>query len=121
MAQKASGLCTIFARTAEYRALKKSMLDDLESRGLLRQPYTDLVESYMRLWCQERLLDADIAKRGVYIEYQNGANQKGTTDNKSIEKLIRTTAQKANLWAALGFKEMAANAKPPEGDEDDEL
>lgn len=66
------------------------------------------------------MLEQDIADRGVYLEYQNGANQKGTTDNKSVEKLVRVSSQMLSLWAALGFREQANNAKPV-GGEDDEL
>lgn len=120
MAKKSVGVCSRYAKTKEYKQLKQELLDDLQARGLISRPYIDMVESYMRLWCQEQLLDEDIADRGVYVEYQNGANQKGTTDNKSVEKLIRTMAQKTTIWAALGFREQANSAKPV-GGEDDEL
>ena len=105
-----------FARTKEYRTLKKDMLDDLEARGLAGTQYTDKVEEYMGLWCLRRMLEEDIAARGVYVEYQNGANQRGTTDNKSVEKLVRVSSQMLSIWSALGFKEQAASAKTAGGD-----
>ena len=95
------------------------MVDDLTARGLISKPYMDKVEEYMSLWCLSRMLEEDIAARGVYVEYQNGANQKGTTDNKSVEKLVRVSAQKLSIWTALGFKEQAANSKPEYGDDDE--
>lgn len=119
MAKKMTGLCAIYAKTKEYKQLKQELLDDLQARGLISKPYIDMVDSYMRLWCQEQMLDADVAERGVYVEYQNGANQKGTTDNKSVEKLIRTMAQKTTIWAALGFREQANSAKSIGGDDDE--
>lgn len=39
-----------------------------------------------------RELKKDLPARGVYVEYQNGANQKVTTDNKSVEKLVRVSS-----------------------------
>ena len=55
-----------------------------------------------------RELKKDLPARGVYVEYQNGANQKGTTNNKSVEKLVRVSSQMLNIWAALEFRK-----KPP--------
>ena len=110
----------MFAKTKEFRELKKDLLDDLTVRGLISKPYMDKAEEYMGLWCLRRMLEEDIAARGVYVEYQNGANQKGTTDNKSVEKLVRVSSQMLSIWAALGFKEQAASAKPLD-DDDGEL
>ena len=119
MASKMSGLCAIYAKKREFRELQKDLLDDLTARGLISRPYMDKVEEYMGLWCLRRMLEEDIAARGVYVEYQNGANQRGTTDNKSVEKLVRVSSQMLSVWAALGFKERAASAKPSDGDDDE--
>lgn len=119
MVKKISGLCVMFAKTKEFRELQKDLLGDLAARGLISKPYMDKAEEYMGLWCLRRLLEEDIAVRGVYVEYQNGANQKGTTDNKSVEKLVRVSSQMLSIWAALGFREQAANAKPSDGDDDE--
>ena len=110
-----------FARTKEYRILKKDMLDDLEARGLVGTQYTDKVEEYMNLWCWLQMLNQDILQRGVYIEYQNGATQKGTTDNKSLTIATRVSGQMLSIWTALGFREQATNSKPISGGEDDAL
>ena len=119
MASKMSGLCSLFAKTREFRELRKDLLSDLSARWLISKPYLDKVEEYMGLWSLRRLLEEDIAARGVYVEYQNGANQKGTTDNKRVEKLVRVSSQMLSIWAALGFKEQAASAKPSDGDDDE--
>lgn len=116
--RKKAGLCSTFERNAEYKQLKQELLDDLEARGLVSRPYLDKAEEYMSLWCLRRMLEEDIAARGVYVEYQNGANQKGTTDNKSVEKLVRVSSQMLSLWTALGFREQAASAKAAGGEDD---
>ena len=114
-------LRTDWSKSKEYQNLKKDLLDDLESRGLVGNQYTDKVEEYMDLWCLRNMLKEDIAERGVYVSYQNGANQKGTTDNKSVEKIVRVSSQLLSIWTALGFRELANGAKCPAGGEDDEL
>lgn len=116
MTKKNTGLCMLYAKTKEFAQLKGELVDDLQARGLISRPYLDKAEEYMSLWCLRRMLEEDIAARGVYVEYQNGANQKGTTDNKSVEKLVRVSSQMLSIWAALGFKEQAANAKTAGGD-----
>lgn len=114
-------LRTDWSKSKEYKNLKKDLLDDLEARGLVGSQYTDKVEEYMDLWCLRNMLKEDIAERGVYVAYQNGANQKGTTDNKSVEKIVRVSSQLLSIWTALGFRDLANGAKVPAGGEDDEL
>lgn len=110
-----------YKKTKQYKALKKELEDDLESRGLISEPYKDKVDEYMRLWCWLQMLNDDILVRGVFIEYQNGENQKGTTDNKSLTIATRVSSQMLSIWAALGFKDQAVKAKAAAGGEDDEL
>lgn len=107
-------------KTTEYKELRSDMLDDLQARGLVGKQYTDKVEEYMRLWCWLRMLDEDIKVRGVYIEYHNGATQKGMTDNKSLAIATRVSSQMLAIWSALGFREQAISSKAA-GGEDDEL
>ena len=61
-----------YKKTKQYKALKKELEDDLESRGLISEPYKDKVDEYMRLWCWLQMLNDDISVRGVFIEYQIG-------------------------------------------------
>ena len=109
-----------WAKTKAYRDLKKDMLDDLTARGLVSRQYTDKVDEYMELWCMRQMLTEDVRERGVFVEYVNGANQYGTTDNKSVGMITRVSAQMLSIWAALGFRDSAVNAKAGAG-EDDEL
>lgn len=103
------------------KQLKQDMLDDLEMRGLVGRQYTDKVDEYINLWCWLQMLNEDVMARGVYLEYQNGANQKGTTENKSLTIATRVSSQMLNIWAALGFREQANSSKPQTGGDEDEL
>lgn len=108
-------------RTKAYKELDKALRDDLDARGLIGPQYEDQVDMYMTLWVTKQELRADIKDRGVSVAYQNGASQKGYTDNKSVDKLIRVSAQMLQIWTALGYKEMANSEKLPGDGEDDEL
>lgn len=110
-----------WAKTKAYRDLKKDMLDDLTARGLVSRQYTDKVDEYMDLWCMRQMLTEDVRERGVFVEYVNGANQYGTTDNKSVGMITRVSAQMLSIWAALGFRDSAVNAAKAGAVEDDEL
>lgn len=118
---RSSALSDGWKQTKVYRQLKKDMLDDLHSRGLIGRQYQDKVEEYMDFWCVLQKLKQDIAERGVYVTYQNGANQMGTTDNKSIDKAAKISAQMLNIFTALGFKDQALNSKMQNSGEEDEL
>ena len=121
MAAKNEKKPTAWERTKAYKALDKALRDDLEARGLIGPQFEDQVDMYMLLWVTKRELQADIKERGVSVPYQNGATQKGFTDNKSVDKLIRVSAQMLQIWSALGYKEQA-NSEPNPGDgEDDDL
>lgn len=121
MAKNTENKASAYKRTKAYRDLKRDMLDDLESRGLVERQYVDKVEEYMDLWCWLKMLNEDVVTRGVFVEYSNGATQKGTTENKSLSIATRVSSQMLNIWAALGFREQATSSKPQSGGEDDEL
>lgn len=121
MAGKSEDKTYGYRRTKAYRDLKRDMLDDLELRGLVGKQYIDMVEAYMDLWCQRKMLNEDVAKRGVFLEYSNGSSQKGTTENKSIALGIKASSEMRSIFSALGFREQATSSKPQSGGEDDEL
>ena len=56
------------------------------------------------------------------MEYQNGNNQMGVTDNKSVAAAVRVNARMESILASLGYKARAlkSGASAASG-EDDEL
>lgn len=121
MARKTKALKSEWTETNEYKALREDMMDDLESRGLCGRQYIDKAEEYLNLWCWLQMLNKDVIERGVFVSYQNGANQHGTTENKSLTIATRVSAQMLQIWTALGFRDQANNAKAFPGGDDDEL
>lgn len=122
MPQNKTCTASAYRNSDNYRELKSDMLDDLEARGLIGKKYTDKVDEYMNLWSWLQMLNDDITRRGVYIEYSNGATQKGTTDNKSLTIAVRVSSQMLNIWTSLGFREQAVKSTGLQsGGDDDEL
>lgn len=111
-----------WTKTKQYRNLKRSMIRDLENAGLDREPYLDMVSQYMAFWVQLQMLNTDIEERGICVEYQNGNNQMGVTDNKSVAAAVRVNARMESILAALGYKARAAKSGATAASgEDDEL
>lgn len=98
------------------KELRKSMIENLEARGLVEPIYIDMVDEYMELWDRRRLLAEDVRGRGVSV-YDSRGHQ---TENRSIGLGIQVSKQMLSIYTALGFKEQAAAALAG-GGEDDEL
>lgn len=103
-------------KTKQYRELKKSMLDNLEARGLLEKAYTDKVDEYLDFWVRRQELQTDVAERGLSVIDDRGR----ITENRSVSLEIQVARQMLAVWTALGFKDAATKSDVP-GGMDDEL
>lgn len=99
------------------KQLRKTMLENLEARGLIEPIYSDMVEEYLELWERRRLLAEDVRERGVSVYDARGH----LTENRSISLGIQVSKQMLAIYAALGFKDQAAAAMSAGGGEEDEL
>ena len=98
------------------KELKKSLMDNLEARGLVETVYQDKVSEYMDLWQRRQELKADIENRGITVLDDKGRE----CENRSVSLEIQTSRQMLAIYTALGFKEIASKASYTAG-EDDEL
>lgn len=99
-----------------YTQLKKSLLDDLEARGLVQDIYRDMVDQYMDLWERRQQLKKDIKERGVSIM---DPKRQMPVENRSVSLEAQVVTQMLRLFKALGFQDMATTAKS--GGDFDEL
>jgi phage terminase small subunit len=97
--------------------IRQDLIDQLERNGVVGQHYLDLIEDYMALWSVKRALLADIKKRGVAVEYQNGENQWGVKKNDSVSELVKVNAQMLKVLGELGLR--GADFKPVIGDDEE--
>ena len=93
-----------YKKTKVYRELRKSLLDQLEENGNMKDFFIDLVNDYMSLWVIKNQLNDDIETRGVVTEYKNGANQYGTKRNDSIADLLKVNSQMLKILQQLEIK-----------------
>lgn len=103
-------------KTRRYKSLKKSMLKDLEMRGLREEVYAEKVAEYMTLFEQREKLREDIDERGVVVEDHK---REMLVENRSVSLFATVSKQMLAIWEALGFGDMARDAAAPL--EDDEL
>lgn len=99
------------------KTLRKTMLKDLEARGLTDEIYLDMVDEYVELWDRRRMLAEDVEERGVSV--LDGARG-GRTENRSISLGLQVSKQMLSLYNALGFGDRAKNAIAG-AEEEDEL
>jgi len=105
-------------RTKTYKELRRSMLDNLEARGLVESIYTEQVEQYMEFWAQARQLKDDVAERGITVyDEKRGMD----VENRSVSLLVQVSRQMQNIYTTLGFKDVSASAKVMTDDDEDEL
>lgn len=106
-----------FKRTKEYRELKNTLEENLESRGLVEPVYRDMVRRYLSFREMEYTAEADIAEKGLNI----WDNKRGSWQvNPSVSTQINASRQAAAIYRALGFEDEAKKARSGVG-EDDEL
>lgn len=104
-------------QTKAYRALRQSLLDNLEARGLVERAYADKVEEYMDFWVQRQRLEADIARRGITVMDEKRGMR---VENRSVSLCVQVSRQMLAIFIALGLKEDACAAEA-QGEDDDEL
>ena len=105
-----------YERTKAYQTLRQDLLDDLQSRGLVSEVYTDSVERYMDLWVLHQEAKTDIRTTGLRVQDGRGA----MVENRMISLALQTSKEMRALYADLGFKDIAVKGGGS-GAVDDEL
>lgn len=90
--------------TEKYKQIKADLINQLERNGNNQPIFLDMVDNYMIMWSTAQLLKADIDKRGVSVEYNNGGGQSGLKKNESVELFNKTNAQMLKLLADLKIR-----------------
>lgn len=84
--------------------MRKDFIEQLNNRGMKQRYYVSLVDDYLALWDIKNDLIADIEKRGVSVEYNNGGGQSGHKKNDSVPELNRTSGQMLKILSELGLR-----------------
>ena len=97
--------------------LEKSLLENLEARGLVEDVFRDKVTEYMGLWDRLQDLRQDIKKRGVSVMDEKRGMP---VENRSVSLEVQVSRQMLAIYTALGFKARDSGGASS-GDEDDAL
>lgn len=104
--------------TKAYRAVKKSLLESLERRGLTEQVFLDKAEEYMALWVQFHRLKQDAEERGVTVfDPKRGMN----VENRSVALGVQVSKQMLSIYTALGYKALAKKSPGEAGAQAEDL
>ncbi len=109
---------TDWSRSEKYNRLKKSLLENLEARGLVERVYADKVEEYMGLWVRLRQLREDVRERGITVMDEKRGM---LVENRSVSLEVQVSRQMLAIFTALGFRDDAIKALGSAGDDDDDL
>jgi len=94
-------------REVSAKRIKDDLLDQLERNGTTGQHFFNLVEDYMGLWKIKNMLFADVKKRGISIDYDNGGGQKGSKKNDKVDQLLKVNERMLKMLGDLGIKAMS--------------
>jgi phage terminase small subunit len=101
--------------------LLRTLLDDLEARGLVLPVYIRKAEEYVNFWRQKAALDADVEERGVMVYDEK---RKGLADNLAVSRGVQVANMMQAIFRDLGFRDIAiaaAKAADNGGEADDLL
>lgn len=87
------------------KAMKESLIRQLELRGMKAEFYTDLIDDYVYYWSLKKKLIADIKAKGLRYETINGNGVTAEKANESVVNLQKTTATMLKILADLKLKE----------------
>lgn len=85
------------------KEIHNDLIQQLKDMRVTGSHFYSMVDDYMKLWDIKNKLIADIEKRGVNVEYNNGGGQKGYKRNDSISELNRTNQQMLKILQELGI------------------
>lgn len=95
------------------KAMKESMIRQLELRGMKAEFYMDMIDDYVYYWSLKKKLITDIRAKGLRYETINGNGVTVEKANESVVNLQKTTATMLKILADLKLKEPVPEPENP--------
>ena len=86
------------------KAMKESLIRQLELRGMKAEFYMDMIDDYVYYWSLKKKLITDIRAKGLRYETINGNGVTVEKANESVVNLLKTTATMLKILADLKLK-----------------
>lgn len=90
--------------TKNYKAIKNSMLEQLERSGNDTPYFKDLVDDYMKMYETKEMCSKDIEERGINIKSTGSQGQEIVKKNDSIDMMLKTNQQMIKLLDMMNIK-----------------
>ena len=97
------------------KAMKESLIRQLELRGMKAEFYMDMIDDYVYYWSLKKKLITDIRAKGLRYETINGNGVTVEKANESVVNLQKTTATMLKILADLKLKEPVPEPESPDG------
>ena len=91
--------------TITEKAIKESLVKQLELQQKKEKFYMDLVNDYMILWKIKKMLQKDILEKGIHYYAKNGNGKESEKTNDSIKYLTGVTATMLKILTDLKLKD----------------
>lgn len=104
-------------QSAEYKKIRADLINQLKKTGADTPVFTNLVDVYMGYYVTVTLCDREIQRHGVLVQYNNGGNQCGVTDNPACDKKVKASTQMLKILQSLSIKVTETKAGEKEDDE----
>jgi hypothetical protein len=95
------------------KAMKESLIRQLELRGMKAEFYMDMIDDYVYYWSLKKKLITDIRAKGLRYETINGNGVTVEKANESVVNLQKTTAMMLKILADLKLKEPVPEPENP--------
>lgn len=105
-------------KNEKYNLIKEDLKDQLIDQNKLGHQYDDLLDHAVYLFELKDKLQNDINKNGIRIKSMTGNGYEKEEDNKSVDKLLKVSAQLMKILNDLGLKEPVDVSSGENNDED---
>lgn len=95
------------------KAMKESLIRQVELRGMKAEFYMDMIDDYVYYWSLKKKLITDIRAKGLRYETINGNGVTVEKANESVVNLQKTTATMLKILADLKLKEPVPEPESP--------
>lgn len=100
---------------AKKSDMKKWLLDQLDAKGARNPIFEELVETYMTLYDEEKMLHKDIKENGLRIKRLASNGKEYDEPNPSVQKADSKNKRRVDILRQLGIS--AENCAAGEEDE----
>lgn len=102
----------------KYNLIKEDLKDQLIDQNKLGHQYDDLLDHAVYLFELKDKLQDDINNNGIRIKSMTGNGYEKEDDNKSVDKLLKVSAQLMKVLNDLGMKEPTVDSGGENNGED---